>query len=51
VRPPYEEEFGLAMKQLVRSLRIEPVPAIGPETQDVDTWDDLRRLREALGDR
>ncbi|MBO9522718.1 MAG: NTP transferase domain-containing protein [Nocardioidaceae bacterium] len=51
VRPPYEEEFGLAMKDLVRVLRIEQVPAIGPESQDVDTWDDLRRLREALGDR
>lgn len=49
-RPPYEDEFGLSMRDLVRGLRIEHVPAIGPETQDVDTWADLLRLREALGD-
>lgn len=49
-RPAYEDEFGMAMRELVRGLRIEHVPAIGPETEDVDTWEDLRRLREALGD-
>lgn len=49
-RPPYEDEHGLSMRTLVGSLRIEHVPAIGPESQDVDTWADLLRLREALGD-
>lgn len=49
-RPPYEDEYGLSMRDLVAGLRIERVPAIGPETQDVDTWADLLRLREALGD-
>lgn len=50
VRPPYEDEHGLAMRKLVRGLRIEHVPAIGSETQDVDTWDDLVRVRQALGE-
>ncbi|MGO4255094.1 molybdenum cofactor guanylyltransferase [Marmoricola sp. RAF53] len=50
VRPSYEEEHGLSMKALVHTLRLEHVPAVGPETRDVDTWEDLLRLREALGD-
>lgn len=49
-RPPYGEEHGLSMRALVGTLRLEHVPAVGPETQDVDTWEDLLRLREALGD-
>lgn len=49
-RPSYEEEHGLSMRRLVSGLRLEHVPAVGSEGQDVDTWDDLRRLREAMGD-
>jgi molybdopterin-guanine dinucleotide biosynthesis protein A len=49
-RPAYEDEHGLAMRDLVRGLRLEHVPAVGPEAHDVDTWADLLRLREALGD-
>lgn len=49
-RPPYEQEHGLSMRALVGELRLEHVPAVGPETQDVDTWADLLRLRETLGD-
>ena len=49
-RPPYEEEHGLSMRQLVRGLRLEHVPAFGPETHDVDSWSDLLAMRETFGD-
>lgn len=49
-RPAYEEEHGLSMKSLVARLRLEHVPAFGPETRDVDTWDDLLAMRETFGD-
>jgi molybdopterin-guanine dinucleotide biosynthesis protein A len=48
-RPPYGEEHGMAMKNLIAGLRVVHVPAVGSETQDVDTWADLMRLRETLG--
>ncbi|MFL6155273.1 MAG: molybdenum cofactor guanylyltransferase [Marmoricola sp.] len=50
VRPAYEDEHGLSMRALVADLRLEHVPAFGPETRDVDTWDDLLRMRETFGD-
>ena len=50
VRPPYEEEHGLSMKALVGGLRLEHVPAFGPEARDVDTWTDLLRMRESFGE-
>lgn len=50
VRPPYEEEHGLSMKRLVGGLRLEHVPAFGPESRDVDTWEDLLAMRETFGD-
>ena len=37
------------MKRLVGDLRLVEVPALAGETRDVDTWDDLRELRERLG--
>lgn len=49
-RPSYEEEHGLAMRDLLRGLRIEHVPAYGPETRDIDTWSDLLTMRETFGD-
>jgi len=49
-RPSYEEEHGLAMRDLVRGMDLENVPAFGPETRDVDTWADLLALRETFGD-
>lgn len=36
---------GLSMHALVASLRLVGVPARGDEAADVDTWDDLRRIR------
>lgn len=50
VRPSYEEEHGLAMRTLVGGLRLEHVPAFGPEARDVDTWTDLLTMRETFGD-
>ena len=46
--PTAEERPGLAMRALVKGLRLAEVPAIGREAQDVDTWEDLTRLREYL---
>lgn len=40
-----EDEHGLALHRLVGGLRVVEVPAIGAESRDVDTWEDLRRLR------
>jgi len=42
----YEEQHGLAMHRLVGPLRLVEVAAEGDEGQDIDTWDDLRRLRD-----
>lgn len=50
VRPPYEQEHGLSMRDLVSGLRLEHVPAFGPETRDVDTWTDLLSMRETFGE-
>jgi molybdopterin-guanine dinucleotide biosynthesis protein A len=49
VRPSYEEEHGLAMRSLVADLALERVAAVGAETRDVDTWDDVAELRETFG--
>lgn len=50
VRPSYEEEHGLSMRSLVGGLRLQQVPAFGPEARDVDTWSDLLAMRETFGD-
>jgi molybdopterin-guanine dinucleotide biosynthesis protein A len=49
VAPPVDRRSGLPMRRLVADLRLAEVPAIGWEAHDVDTWDDLTRLREHLG--
>lgn len=49
-RPAYEKEYGLSMRRLVGALRIVQVPSYSAETHDVDTWADLRDLRETFGD-
>lgn len=41
-----EDEHGLAMHRLVGRLRVAEVPAIGREARDVDTWEDVRSLRD-----
>jgi len=48
--PPLEGQHGLPMKRLIGDLRLVEVPALAGETRDVDTWDDLRELREQLGE-
>lgn len=40
---------GLAMRRLVGDLHLVPVPATGREARDLDSWEDLAALREALG--
>jgi len=50
VRPSYEEEHGLSMRSLIRGLRLTHVASFGPETRDLDTWEDLLALRETFGD-
>jgi molybdopterin-guanine dinucleotide biosynthesis protein A len=42
--------YGVAMRDLVAGLDLEPVAAAAGETQDLDTWQDLAELREVLGD-
>lgn len=44
VRP--EEVHGAAVHRLLSALDLAEVPAYGEEAADVDTWADLRRLRE-----
>lgn len=42
-------EHGLPMRRLVAGLDLVEVVATGSEAQDVDTWADLRRVRETGG--
>lgn len=35
---------GLSMRRLIAALTLVPVDAVGGETDDVDTWEDARRL-------
>lgn len=39
---------GLSMRRLVEGLDLAPVPPVGPEARDVDTWEDLATLRDAF---
>ena len=41
-----EDEHGLAVHRLLGSLSVVEVDAVGDEALDVDTWEDLRRIRE-----
>jgi molybdopterin-guanine dinucleotide biosynthesis protein A len=43
-----EAAHGVAMRELVAPLALTPVPAVGEECQDLDTWEDLMTLRDAL---
>jgi molybdopterin-guanine dinucleotide biosynthesis protein A len=47
--PPYGEPSGLSMRALVAGLILGEVPALAGEARDVDTWQDLREVRERLG--
>lgn len=47
--PPPVEHHGLAVRTLVGRLRLREVRALGGEAQDVDTWADLRLVRDRLG--
>jgi molybdopterin-guanine dinucleotide biosynthesis protein A len=41
-----ETGHGLSVHRLVRGLSLVRVDAVGEESRDVDTWDDLRSLRQ-----
>jgi molybdopterin-guanine dinucleotide biosynthesis protein A len=45
-----DSAHGLAMRRLVEELRLTEVAAVGAETRDLDTWEDLAELRETLGE-
>jgi len=47
VRP--DDVHGLPLHRLLAPLRLAEVVAEGEEADDVDTWADLRRLREGTG--
>jgi len=42
-----EDEHGLPVRALLEGLGLVEVPAQGDEARDVDTWADLRALRES----
>ena len=44
-----EQQHGLAMFRLLAPLMLARVPASGREAVDVDTWNDLDRLRDPDG--
>jgi molybdopterin-guanine dinucleotide biosynthesis protein A len=46
-RPAYGEEFGMSLRALVRDMDLAAVPAIDGEERDLDTFADLRDLRES----
>lgn len=50
VRPQdSEQEHGLAVRRLLEPLNLLEVRAVDGEADDVDTWSDLRDLRDAHG--
>lgn len=49
VRPSeHEAEQGMSLRALVRDLVTAGVAGVGDESRDVDTWDDLRDLRDRM---
>jgi len=45
-RPGLEERHGLPLHRLLEPLAVVTVPAVDDEARDVDTWEDLRDLRQ-----
>jgi molybdopterin-guanine dinucleotide biosynthesis protein A len=43
----HEQQHGLPMRRLVAPMRLAEVPAVDEETRDVDTWADVRDLRDS----
>lgn len=46
--PDTGQQDGLSMRRLLKGLDLATVPALAWEARDVDTWDDLREIRERL---
>ncbi len=49
VRPGLEEQHGMPMHRLLAPLDLAEVPAERDEAVDVDSWEDVRALREPGG--
>ena len=47
VRPDREEQHHLPLHRLLAPLDLAEVPSTGPEHRDVDTWADLRDVRQS----
>ncbi len=47
VRPDHEGQHGMPMHRLIEGLDLADVEATGDEGVDIDTWDDVRALRES----
>ncbi len=47
VRPAHEEQHHLPLHRLLAPLDLAEVPASGSEHRDVDTWADLRDVRQS----
>jgi molybdopterin-guanine dinucleotide biosynthesis protein A len=45
--PPVAEVTGAPMRMLMTAGRVRDVAALGQEADDVDSWDDVARLRDA----
>jgi molybdopterin-guanine dinucleotide biosynthesis protein A len=46
VRPDHESQHGMPVRALLAGLHLAEVAAVDDEHRDVDTWADLRDLRE-----
>ncbi len=46
VRPDLEGQHGMAVRALLADLDLAEVAAVDDEHRDVDTWADLRDLRD-----
>jgi len=46
-RPAYGEEYGMSMRALLDGLDLAAVPALDGEDRDIDSWADLRDLRDS----
>lgn len=50
VRPEYGGEHGMSLRDLLAPLLLDQVPSMGGESKDVDSYADLREVRELLGE-
>ncbi len=44
VRPDREHQHNMAVRALLEPMDLVPVPSVGDEARDIDTWSDLRDI-------